>query len=306
MSESHQLQAPLSLAEWRSAGQYFDFNGQRIFYRCSGERSKPVLLLIHGFPTASWDWRHLWSDLAQDYYLIAADMLGFGFSAKPAQGDYRINLQADLQQALLKHLDVDSCHVLAHDYGDTVAQELLARDLADETSILSATFLNGGLFPETHRPVLLQKLLISPLGFLLARTIDEHSFRRNLAKVCAKPLSDEDLQGFWQLINENNGLAVFHKLIRYMSERRQFRNRWVGALQYTSRPLCLIDGIEDPISGGHMVARYRELVGKEPVTELQGVGHYPQVEAPELVLQAFKKFMASLHNEITLTAQKPA
>lgn len=294
MSESHQLPVPLSLAEWRSTGQYFDFKGQSIFYRCSGERAKPALLLIHGFPTASWDWRHLWSALEQDYYLIAADMLGFGFSAKPAKGDYRINMQADLQQALLKHLDVASCHVLAHDYGDTVAQELLARDLGGDTHILSMTFLNGGLFPETHKPLLLQRLLISPLGFLLARRIDEQGFRRNISKICAKPLSEEDLQGFWQLINENNGLAVFHKLIRYMSERRQFRNRWVGALQYTSRPLCLIDGIEDPISGGHMVARYRELVSKQPITKLAGVGHYPQVEAPDLVLRAFREFMAGL------------
>ena len=294
MPEIDRLLVPLSVQEWRSAGQYFDFNGQRIFYRCSGDRSKPKLLLIHGFPTASWDWRHVWSVLAQDYFLIAADMLGFGFSAKPAQGDYRISVQADLQLGLLKHLNIDSYHILAHDYGDTVAQELLARDLSGQTSILSVTLLNGGLFPETHKPVLLQKLLISPLGFLFARMINEHSFRRNLLKVCAKPLSEADLQGFWLLINENNGLAVFHKLIGYMRERQQFRNRWVGALQDTTRPLCLIDGVEDPISGGHMVARYRELVGKEPVTELQGVGHYPQVEAPELVLDAFRSFMADL------------
>lgn len=294
MPEIDQLLAPLSVEEWRSAGQYFEFNGQRIFYRCSGEPTKPTLLLIHGFPTASWDWRHLWPALVQDYYLIAADMLGFGFSAKPPKGDYRIHVQADLQQALLKHLQIERYHILAHDYGDTVAQELLARDLSGTTRILSSTFLNGGLFPETHKPVLLQRLLSSPLGFLLARTIDEPRFRRNLSKVCAQQLSEEDLQGFWQLINENNGLAVFHKLLGYMRERRQFRNRWVGVLQYTTRPLCLIDGIDDPISGAHMVARYRELVGKVPITELPGVGHYPQVEAPQLVLRAFQAFMADL------------
>lgn len=293
MSEMNALPTPPSLAEWRSAGKYFDFNGQRIFYCCSGESSKPALLLIHGFPTASWDWRYLWAALAQDYDVIAADMLGFGLSAKPANGDYRITVQADLQQALLRHLHIDSYHVLAHDYGDTVAQELLARDLEGETNILSMTLLNGGLFPETHKPVLLQKLLISPLGFLLARMISEKSFRRNLTQICAQPLSEEDLQGFWQLINTNNGLAVFHKLIGYMSERRQFRSRWVAALQNTTRSLCLIDGVEDPISGRHMVARYGQLVGKQPVTELQGVGHYPQVEAPDLVLEAFRSFMRS-------------
>lgn len=295
MPRSMSLPSPLSLDEWREQGEYFKFNGQQIFYCSAGERSKPALLLLHGFPTASWDWRYLWVALAQDYFVIAADMLGFGFSAKPIDGDYRIAIQADVQQALLQHLNIDTYHILAHDYGDTVGQELLARDLEGAQKIRSVTFLNGGLFPETHKPVLLQKLLISPLGFLLARTISEQRFRRNLSQVCAVPLSDDDLQGFWRLINEHNGLRVFHKLIHYMQERKNFRSRWVGALQESKQPLCLINGVEDPISGAHMVARYRTVVGKKPVVELAGVGHYPQVEAPESVLQAFQKFMAAQH-----------
>lgn len=296
MSESVALLPPLSLDEWRAQGQYFNFNGQCIFYCCAGERSKPALLLVHGFPTASWDWRHIWSALAQDYFVIAADMLGFGFSAKPVKGDYRISVQADLQQALLKHLQVGKHHILAHDYGVTVTQELLERELSATTGILSTTLLNGGLFPETHKPVLLQKLLISPLGFLVARQISEKSFQRTLSRICAKPLTREDQQGFWRLINENNGLAVFHKLIRYMRERSEFRSRWVAALQASEHALCLINGLEDPISGAHMVARYREVVAKEPIIELPGVGHYPQVEAPELVLQAFQSFIANVNS----------
>jgi pimeloyl-ACP methyl ester carboxylesterase len=77
------------------------------------------------------------------------------------------------------------------------------------------------------------------------------------------------------------------KLIRYMVERRQFRERWVGALQNSNIPLRLIDGLDDPVSGAHMVARYRELIADADVVELEGIGHYPQLEAPEQVLRAF-------------------
>jgi hypothetical protein len=65
------------------------------------------LLLIHGFPTASWDWHYLWQPLAQRYRVIACDMLGFGDSAKPLDHAYSLLEQADLQQALLAHLRVE-------------------------------------------------------------------------------------------------------------------------------------------------------------------------------------------------------
>ena len=116
----------IALADWRSAGQTFSFNGHDIRYWTAGQ-GEP-LLLIHGFPTASWDWHYLWAALAERYQVIACDMLGFGDSAKPRGHAYSLLEQADLQQALLAHLGVaEPVHILAHDYGDSVAQELLAR-----------------------------------------------------------------------------------------------------------------------------------------------------------------------------------
>lgn len=282
----------ISLVQWQQQGLYFNFRGERIFYRCSGNRHKPALLLIHGFPTASWDWRHLWTALSQDYCVIAADMPGFGFSAKPRSWQYSIALQADVQQALLRELNIHSFHILAHDYGDTVAQELLARHADQSIGIQSVALLNGGLFPETHKPLLVQRALLSPLGFWVAKLFTEQKLRSTFAHICYQPLTEEELQGFWTLMNYQNGRAVFHKLIRYMSERRRYRSRWVGALQQSTVPLCLINGSDDPISGSHMVARYRELIGDTHITELAQVGHYPQIEASAAVLQAFRSFLA--------------
>jgi pimeloyl-ACP methyl ester carboxylesterase len=79
-----------------------------------------------------------------------------------------------------------------------------------------------------------------------------------------------------------------------MEERRQQRERWVGALVKAAVPLKLINGEADPISGGHMVTRYRELVPHPDVTVLPGIGHYPQCEAPAQVLAAYRQFRAAL------------
>jgi len=273
-------------------------------YRSGGHGgSGDVLVLIHGFPTASWDWQALWTDLCGRFALVLApDLLGFGFSDKPRRYDYSIQDQADLLERLLEEMGVRRVHLLAHDYGDTVAQELLARDLAWRQSgggaleILSCCLLNGGLFPETHRPRLVQRLLATPIGPLLARLITRRVFERSLASLFGprtQPSAGE-LGAFWTLVVHNDGLSIAHRIIGYMAERRLRRERWVGALVDTPVPLRLIAGSVDPVSGAHMVARYRELLPRPDVVLLDEIGHYPQVEAPAGVLAAFLQFQARI------------
>lgn len=277
---------------WRAAGRIVERRGHRIFTRTEGDGSP--LLLIHGFPTASWDWHAVWPALAARHRLLAVDLIGFGFSDKPRAFDYTIGAQADLVEAFLAGEGVTRYRILSHDYGDTVAQELLAR-LRDGTSaarIEAVCFLNGGLFPETHRPVLIQRLLASPLGPLLARLTTFERFAGNLRRICARPLGGDELAAMWRLATDGGGLAVMPKLIGYMQERKRFRERWVGALVNANVPLRLVDGVEDPISGAHLVARYRWLVPSADVVELPGVGHYPQIEAPDEVLAAAVDFLS--------------
>lgn len=226
--------------------------------------------------------------------MLTLDLIGFGLSAKPTKYAYSIFDQADLCEACLRGEGVASYHVLAHDYGDTVAQELLARrgEPGERPLLLSVGFLNGGLFPETHRPALIQRLLLSPLGPLVAKLTSRDKFAANMRRIFGPASQPDDalLDGFWTLITTNDGRAVMHRLIRYMSERREHRQRWVGALQAGAVPLKLIDGAADPVSGAHMVDRYLELVPTPDVTVLDGIGHYPQVEAPSEVLSAYLAF----------------
>lgn len=288
-----------SIETWKSTGQTFDYRGQNIFYQVQGSKDLPALLLIHGYPSASWDWHLQWPTLIQHFQVITLDMLGFGYSDKPARFkksssvQYSIHTQADICSGLLKKLGINRAHIFSHDYGDTVAQELLARSLSkekDAINILSVCLLNGGLFPETHQALLLQKLLLSPVGPLMARLTNYKKFKHSFDRICAIPLSEAELKILWSLIEFNNGKPILAKLIGYMKERKQYRERWVQALQKTKVSIRLIDGLQDPISGAHMVKRYRELIKSADVVELEGVGHYPQLESPEKVLLHFLEF----------------
>ena len=286
----------VSPKQWQSRGKLEAVLGHSIFVLDEGDSSLPTIVLLHGFPTSSWDWQPIWDELAKDYRLIALDMLGFGFSDKPNSRTYTIHGQADIVEALVKTKGLTNFHVLAHDYGDTVAQELLARQLegAGSGTWLSCCLLNGGLFPETHRALLTQKLLLSPLGKFLNRLTGYSKFSKNFSSVFgpqSKP-SEQDLENFWWLINVNNGKHIFHNLITYMRDRIEHRERWVSALQKSTIPLAVINGSVDPVSGAHMVARYKELHCRlDYLAQLSVIGHYPQVEAPKEVYSHYQHFI---------------
>jgi pimeloyl-ACP methyl ester carboxylesterase len=283
----------ISLDDWRARGRGHTHRGHEIFFVEEG--AGPALLLVHGFPTASWDWTRVWPDLVARFRAIAPDLIGFGFSAKPRRYEYSVMDQADLCAGLLAARGVEEAHVLAHDYGDTVAQELLARanEGALRCRLASVCFLNGGLFPETHRPRAIQKLLIGPLGPLVSRLVGRRAFERSFVPVFGPRTRPDahELDAFWRLIQEKQGTRLMHRHIRYMDERRRHRARWVGALQQAKVPLRLVDGALDPISGAHMAERYRTLVPDPDVVLLPDVGHYPQVEAPAEVVAAHRAFV---------------
>ncbi len=254
-----------------------------------------MILFIHGFPTSSWDWHSVCPAFAPSHRLISLDMLGFGFSDKPRDYKYSITGQADLIEDLLMHLNVKALAIVAHDYGDSVAQELLARfesrTTAPKFRLNSVCFLNGGLFPETHRPLLIQRLLASPLGAIAGALSSKWLFVRNLKATLGSlhALPDQEFDTLWDLYQVNHGQRVLHKLITYIEERRQYRDRWVAAMQSTRVPLTLAVGEVDPISGRHMAQRYRELIPASQVFSLPRVGHYPQLEAPNQVIAAIQE-----------------
>lgn len=281
----------MDAAAWQSGGSHFGFQNHKLFTRRGGQGNP--LLLIHGFPTSSFDWALVWPVLSETQELHALDMLGFGLSDKPADYPYSIQASADQWQAYVQDRQLTDVSILAHDYGNTVAQELLARQQEGRLPfrIRKITFLNGGLFPEATYPILMQKLLLGPFGPAMARLSSYRSFAASMRKICTRVPDEPSLRAHWRLLECNHGRLVLPKIIQYIKERRSHRERWVGALQKSDIPLFLINGLDDPISGASIVVRWRELLPNAKVIELPGIGHYPQWEAPGDVLQALACLM---------------
>jgi len=283
----------MSVDSWRKSGEYFEFEGHPIFYK-SELSDKPRLLCMHGFPTSSYDYHKIWDELSERFSLIAFDMIGYGFSGKPLSFDYTTFRQGDVLEAVLREQGIKKLHILSHDYGNTIIQELLARDEEErlDFEIESICMMNGALFPETHRPILAQKILISPVGFLFNRLVTEKRMKQALASVfgSATQPTEEELDEFLKIFRSNGGGKIAYKLIQYMREREKYRERWVGALERLKLPYRMINGLEDRVSGAHLVKRFREIMPHEDIVELPNIGHFPHFEAPEITLKHFFKF----------------
>lgn len=283
----------MNLEDWHRGGKFYNYRNHSIFYRLS-EPSDEILLCLHGFPTSSYDYHKIWNNLNEKFAVLTYDLIGYGFSAKPAAFDYTTFNQTDLLQSLIEHLQIKKVHILAHDYGNTITQELLARNEENRLNfnIQSICLLNGALFPETLRPVAAQKILLSPLGFLFARLISDNRFKRNLAAIFGKNTqpTEIELNDFLTVFKFHGGRKIAHKLIRYIRERSIYRARWVDPLRRTQVPLRFINGLSDPVSGAHLVSRFREIMPHTDIIELPGIGHFPHFEVPDIIFKHFLEF----------------
>jgi pimeloyl-ACP methyl ester carboxylesterase len=286
----------ISYDQWIEGGSYYDQDGQSVFFR-EKRNSGELLICIHGFPTSSYDYHKLWEPLTERFHVATYDLVGYGASAKPQNIDYTTFLQADVLEGLANHLRTRRIHILSHDFGNTITLELIAR-IAEGRAALeigSICMMNGALFPETHRPIFAQKLLISPAGAMFGSLIPDRIFKNNLSKVFGpktRPTEDE-LDVFVRAFKQNGGKRIAHKLIRYMTERETYRQRWLDALRNISVPFRFINGLADPVSGEHLVKRFRELVPEQhDIVEMRDIGHFPHIEAPEEVSEHIVSFFS--------------
>ncbi len=260
-----------------------------IFVRRMG--SGPAMTLLHGFPSSSHDWARVAPVLEQRYVLLLVDFLGFGASEKPADHDYSIAEQADLVQALWGLEGIASTVIVAHDYAVSVTQELLARraEGALAVDLVAVHLLNGGLYPDLHRPEPGQLALLDPeQGPRLSAALTEELFAMALRPTFAPGFDAAAAESaeMWRAAARGGGHAIMHRLIRYITDREVNEQRWVTALQGTDVPLSFVWGMLDPVSGAHMAARIRERLPGASFLALDDVGHWPALEAPERVASA--------------------
>jgi len=282
---------------WQHSGSFEEVEGNRIFVRerAGADDSQPVLLL-HGYPSSSFDWRQAFNLLPRRR-LIAFDFLGFGLSEKPRDHRYSLAGQADIAEVIAGRFAKAPVVVVAHDMGSSVATELLARDIEGKLTfeLASALLFNASLVRERASLLWGQRLLLSRFGPLAARLTTEFVFRRQFGGISSRehPLSDEEAADQWSLLSHNGGHRLLHRLIYYNHERvGPPGQRWHAALGDWPGRLELAWAELDPICTEAVLQAVLSLRPHAEVTRLRGLGHYAQIEDPAAAIDVIERHVS--------------
>lgn len=280
------LPLPQGAVAWREGGSQHRIDGRQVFVRDNNPAAGgPPVVLVHGFPGSSYDWRGVAEILARTRRVITLDLPGYGFSDKSPRADYSLFTQADVVERLLADLGITSCSIVAHDMGDTVTAELLARFNRGQSacSIDQVVLSNGSIFIDQARLTRGQRLTLRLPGratpFPLPTAVLRRSLEESFATMAVRPSGAVD--DLAALVQHERGDRLLPKLIRYIDERRAHQRHWTSALVEYDGPLALVWGSLDPIA---VVAMAHRLVKLRPATELRllpDVGHWPSIEAPD-------------------------
>ncbi|MBD0402975.1 alpha/beta fold hydrolase [Flammeovirga sp. EKP202] len=271
--------------EWLESGKFMQIEGKTIFTFDVGEGT-PILLL-HGHPSSSHDWKGAADQLKDRSRLISFDLVGYGLSEKPEAFSYSLFQQADIALGLIQKLGLKEVHVVSHDISTSIHTELLARAI-DGTlpfKILSNTFLNGSILQwvsnEPPEQDVFQNNTRLFEGIKALEGIDK-KMPEIIRGIIRKPVPQEKLNMIGELMGYRDGHLRLAAQSVYMRERYVHAKRWVGAMENT-KPMRIIWAEDDPVANIQIGRELAQRIEHADFVQWKGAGHFPNFEDPDFV-----------------------
>ncbi len=300
-------QIPMNIDLWEKKPTIFRHQNNKVFYKhIKNHDSKPTILFIHGFMGSSYEFYHLFDALANDFNLVAADMLGFGLSEKREDYHYSVLDYAEIQASLCHILALDKVHLVAHDFGAMVANQMLINhDELVKTkrtihfNIESVLFLAGEITPSERHFSIKERFMAGVLSQTLLPFIYSKSwFTEQFNAKTAQPIAEQDLNTLWKLASKQEGSKVFKKLSQLFKEYT-FNGITRKNIRANTLPKHLLYGTQDPSIADKQLQRYKDLMTNLSINQIEGVGHYPHLEKPTETARYIKTFIEQQEKEQT-------
>ncbi|XP_002131154.2 putative hydrolase LipZ isoform X2 [Ciona intestinalis] len=292
---------PEEAQTWYKQGQLTSINGYKVFSiykKCSNPKvvDPPTFVLIHGFPSSSYDYHKVLDGLLSKGDVFMHDHIGFGFSDKPVQNfTYSLVEAADNCLATWKMFGLKKAHVVSHDMGDSILTEILARRhinmLPDYFSNFfeSITFTNGGMKYSMINFRIGQRMMSSSLGPYFSMVNSKLGLSRVFSsqlKSIWGPNSDHDemmkeIALITALNDYKGGTKIMHKLIYYLWDRAHFEFRWFSALSEMDVPVRFIWSDSDAVSPLSIPRFFQSFVPGAKFEIVQDAGHFYMLEKPK-------------------------
>ena len=298
---------------WLAAGDHFSWvpreslepvGSLNIFHAEFGDPEAPVLVLVHGFPTSSIDWRDIVGDLSTTYRVCVLDLPGFGFSDKPADGSYTLRRDSELLAYYLEEIiGAESGAVLAHDRGDSVALSFVIRCAAGEFgfAVTDLVLSNGNIFLPLSNLTYYQRGLLDPKTAPSLNFMTPEMLAVGLVQSTFTPprgIDDPTIAALAETLAHNDGMAVLHATIQYLVERADHETRWLDGLAALTVKTTLIWGLCDTVAPLRVAAYVWDnyLVNKPGDNEfwvLPRANHYLQNDQPKQFVEVLRATLSN-------------
>jgi pimeloyl-ACP methyl ester carboxylesterase len=307
---------PDAALDWCKAGDYFSWESSlpqnaglgplNIFHICQGNPDDPAVLMIHGYPTSSFDYAALSGELSQDHYVCALDTPGYGFSDKPKDGyQYSIFDDARLVDEYVRNIaGLEEFTLVTHDKGDSVGLALLQiyQAYEDKPYTINHHFItNGNIYLPLAQLTSLQNALLHPtFGPLVSSIVGSNMWARSLAEsTFATALPQSEIGAYASIMEYQDGANIQHVLIQYLNERKVNELSWLDTLGKSDIPTTLVWGELDAIAPvdvpDEVWASYLEN-RETPASywRIPCADHYLQVDEPELIVDIVRATLADI------------
>jgi pimeloyl-ACP methyl ester carboxylesterase len=269
--------------------RFVEIENVRVHYQEAGEADAPAVLLIHGFCASNFVWNDALVPLAEaGFRVVAPDLVGFGFSGKPGEGEYTIEAQARIIVGLLDALGIGRATLVGSSYGGAVAA-VCALDYASRVERLA---LVGAVSNDEiiRRPLL--RLAATPvMGELLAPVLlDVRRFVKNRLRTTYAAGNNYLLDPARITAHQRplRAAATHRAILRTLRNWRATRIELEAAR--ITQPTLLVWGAHDrdvPLCYGE---RLHELIKHSRLFVFHDCGHLPQEERPEAFVSLVAEF----------------
>lgn len=289
----------MTAESWKNRGKFYSILDKNIFVIDEGS-SKDTLVILHGYPTSSFDYMKVLPELSKHYRVVVHDHLGFGFSDKPDSYTYSLIDQADFALQLWNKMGLKEVTILAHDYGTSVAKEILARKNHNLIPIkIKRIYLCNSSMRLEHLHIRNMDNLLrdKKLGRYIGR-LTSYSFRKIKNKLNKNNLNPEvhdkyDLKKVWNNLESDEGKKEIHLLSNFINERYTFWHRWTEALKESDIPIKIVWEKSDPVA----IKEIAIVLATENINEklewLENARHYSIIDSPKFWMNLVFKIHSS-------------
>lgn len=277
------------------SAEIITIDGRKLRVDQVGDPANPPVVLVHGIGRFLEDWDELSERLADDYRVIRFDVPGFGYS-DPLPGPID---QPSLARGIAPILDAMSetrpVHMVGNSLGGAITMEFAA---AHPERVRSMTLVNSAGFGASVT-FLLKLLTIPVLGWLLTRHVNKQAARMFESAIfvdrsfVTKQRVDRAVVIGNQPGNGNFMYRLVHALGTFRGVRPEWRESLLRRVTEKDRPTLIIWGDGDKVLPvAHMETALRTFPSASSHL-FKGVGHMPQIEAPDETAQVIRDFLAT-------------